>query len=90
MNYSVKYRPETNIVLKNLNLLIKGGEKIGFVGRTGSGKSTMCLSLFRILEPFNGTIYIDDVDITKIGLKTLRKKLTIIPQVIKFNYRTLS
>ena len=90
MNYSVKYRPETNIVLKNLNLLIKGGEKIGVVGRTGSGKSTMCLSLFRILEPFNGTIYIDDVDITKIGLKTLRKKLTIIPQVIKFNYRTLS
>ena len=90
MNYSVKYRPETNIVLKNLNLLIKGGEKIGVVGRTGSGKSTMCLSLFRILEPFNGTIYIDDVDITKIGLKTLRKKLTIIPQVIKLNYRTLS
>ena len=84
MNYSVKYRPETNFVLKNINLYIKGGEKIGVVGRTGSGKSTMCLSLFRILEPNSGTIYIDEIDITKIGLRMLRKKLTIIPQVIDY------
>ena len=79
-NYSVRYRPTTEIVLKNLNFEINGNEKIGVVGRTGSGKSTICLCLFRILEPLNGTIYIDDEDITKIGLDILRKNLTIIPQ----------
>ena len=79
-NYSVKYRPNTEIVLKNLNFEIKPNEKIGIVGRTGSGKSTICLCLFRILEPLEGTIYIDDEDITKIGLEILRKNLTIIPQ----------
>jgi ATP-binding cassette, subfamily C (CFTR/MRP), member 1 len=80
VNYSVKYRPNTEVILKNLNLLINPKEKIGVVGRTGSGKSTMCLSLFRILEPLNGTIKIDDVDITGVGLNLLRQKLTIIPQ----------
>ena len=79
-NYSVKYRPNTEIVLKNLNFEIKANEKIGIVGRTGSGKSTICLCLFRILEPLEGTIYIDDEDITQIGLEILRKNLTIIPQ----------
>ena len=79
-NYSVKYRPNTEIVLKNLNFEIKAKEKIGIVGRTGSGKSTICLCLFRILEPLEGTIYIDDEDITQIGLEILRKNLTIIPQ----------
>jgi ABC-type multidrug transport system fused ATPase/permease subunit len=79
-NYSVKYRPNTEIVLKNLNFEINGNEKIGIVGRTGSGKSTICLCLFRILEPLEGTIYIDGEDITKIGLEILRKNLTIIPQ----------
>ena len=79
-NYSVKYRPNTEIVLKNLNFEIKGNEKIGVVGRTGSGKSTLGLCLFRILEPLEGTIYIEDEDITKIGLDILRKNLTIIPQ----------
>jgi len=80
INYYVKYRPETNSVLKNINIKINPGEKIGVVGRTGSGKSTLCLCVFRILEPEKGTIIIDDVDICKIGLKTLRSKLTIIPQ----------
>ena len=82
INYSVKYRPETSTVLKNINLTFNPGEKIGVVGRTGSGKSTLCLALFRILEPENGTIMIDDIDISKIGLSTLRKELTIIPQVL--------
>ncbi len=72
------------MVLKNINLYIHGGEKIGVVGRTGSGKSTMCLSIFRIIEPASGTIYIDDVDITKLGLNCLRKTITIIPQVIAY------
>ena len=79
-NYSVRYRPNTEIVLKNLNFTVNPGEKVGIVGRTGSGKSTICLCLFRILEPYKGTIYIDEQDITKIGLDILRKNLTIIPQ----------
>lgn len=79
-NYSVKYRPNTEIVLKNLNFEIESNKKIGVVGRTGSGKSTIFLCLFRILEPLTGTIYIDNQDICNIGLDLLRQNLTIIPQ----------
>ena len=79
-NFSVKYRPDTKIILKNLTFTIKSGEKIGVVGRTGSGKSTLCLCLFRILEPTFGQILIDDIDITKIGLSLLREIITVIPQ----------
>ena len=79
-NFSVKYRPDTKIVLKNLTFTINSGEKIGIVGRTGSGKSTLCLCLFRILEPTLGQIFIDDIDITKIGLSLLREIITVIPQ----------
>ena len=76
----MKYRPDTKIVLKNLTFTINSGEKIGIVGRTGSGKSTLCLCLFRILEPTLGQIFIDDIDITKIGLSLLREIITVIPQ----------
>ena len=79
-DYSVKYRPNTSLVLKDLNFTIQPGEKIGIVGRTGSGKSTMCLCLFRILEATSGLIKIDGVDISKLGLQKLRNSLTIIPQ----------
>ena len=79
-NYSVKYRPETEIVLKNINLHIKPKDKVGVCGRTGSGKSTICLCLFRILEAFEGQIFIDNVDISTIGLDLLRSNITIIPQ----------
>ena len=79
-NYSVQYRPETEIVLKNLNFEINPREKIGIVGRTGSGKSTIALCLFRILEAKEGKIFIDDVDIAEVGLKKLRSNITIIPQ----------
>ena len=68
------------LVLKNLNFEIKPNEKIGVVGRTGSGKSTLCLSLFRLLEAKSGNIKIDNYDISEIGLETLRKNITIIPQ----------
>ena len=80
INFSVKYRPDTEIVLKNLNFLIQGKEKVGIVGRTGSGKSTITLCLFRILEATEGKILIDDIDISTIGLNMLRNNLTIIPQ----------
>ena len=79
-NYNVKYRNDTEIVLKNINFHLKPGEHLGIVGRTGSGKSTISLCLFRILEAFSGKIYIDGVDISKVGLKKLRESLTIIPQ----------
>ena len=79
-DFSVKYRNNTPIVLNNINLEIKGKEKIGVVGRTGSGKSTLCLCLFRLLEACGGNIYIDGIDISKIGLEILRNNLTVIPQ----------
>jgi len=79
-HYYVKYRPNLPLVIKDLNVHIAHGEKIGIVGRTGSGKSTIFLSLLRMLESSQGTIYIDDVDISKLGLDDLRSKLTIIPQ----------
>ena len=80
VNYSVKYRPDTEIVLKNLSFTVNPGEHLGIVGRTGSGKSTISLCLFRILEATAGQILIDDVDISKLGLKKLRNSITIIPQ----------
>ena len=80
VNYSVRYRPDTKIILKDINILIKPREKIGIVGRTGSGKSTLCLCLFRILEATSGKILIDDIDISLIGLSLLRRIITVIPQ----------
>ncbi|KAF9104293.1 hypothetical protein BGX29_002146, partial [Mortierella sp. GBA35] len=77
---TVRYSPESPDILKDVSLKVKGGEKIGVVGRTGSGKSTLAISLLRILEPTGGTIWIDGIDITKIGLQDLRSNLTIIPQ----------
>jgi ABC-type multidrug transport system fused ATPase/permease subunit len=79
-NYYVRYRPDTEIVLKDLNFTIEASEKIGVVGRTGSGKSTIALCLFRILEPLKGRILIDNVDISEIGLSKLRSSITIIPK----------
>ncbi|KAG7491793.1 hypothetical protein MATL_G00007720 [Megalops atlanticus] len=79
-DYSVRYREGLDLVLKNLTLTVKGGEKIGIVGRTGAGKSSMTLCLFRLLEAAGGEITIDGVKIAEIGLHDLRSKLTIIPQ----------
>ncbi|SCU77718.1 LAFA_0A03048g1_1 [Lachancea sp. 'fantastica'] len=79
-NYSTRYRSNLDPVLKNLNASVLPQEKIGIVGRTGAGKSTLSLALFRILEPSEGTITIDGVDISQIGLFDLRSNLAIIPQ----------
>ncbi|XP_077519149.1 multidrug resistance-associated protein 1-like [Amblyomma americanum] len=79
-NYSAAYRDDLEMVLKGINIEAYDGQKIGLVGRTGAGKSTLALALFRIIEPKTGTIDVDSVDIAKIGLHDLRSKMTIIPQ----------
>ncbi|XP_023215396.1 multidrug resistance-associated protein 4-like [Centruroides sculpturatus] len=78
-NVSLQYSKDKNIVLKNLTFHIRSGEKIGIVGRTGAGKSSIIAALFRMTEP-TGTIIIDGVDIKDIGLRDLRSKISIIPQ----------
>uniref|UniRef100_A0A3B3TV55 ABC-type glutathione-S-conjugate transporter n=1 Tax=Poecilia latipinna TaxID=48699 RepID=A0A3B3TV55_9TELE len=80
VDYKVRYRPELDLVLKGISCDISGTEKIGIVGRTGAGKSSLTNCLFRIIEAADGRILIDDVDISKIGLHDLRNRLTIIPQ----------
>nr|QBP17584.1 ABCC1-X8-like protein [Brachionus rotundiformis]QNH67883.1 ATP-binding cassette transporter subfamily C member 1 X8 [Brachionus rotundiformis] len=79
-NFSVKYREDSAFVLRNINAEIMPGEKIGIVGRTGAGKSSLTLALFRLLENSVGDIIIDGINIKNIGLHDLRHKLTIIPQ----------
>jgi ABC-type multidrug transport system fused ATPase/permease subunit len=76
----VRYRSDLENVLNNFNACIKSEEKVGIVGRTGAGKSSLSLGLFRILEDSLGKILIDGVNIKDIGVHDLRKKLTIIPQ----------
>ncbi|XP_014108153.1 PREDICTED: multidrug resistance-associated protein 1 isoform X1 [Pseudopodoces humilis] len=78
--YGLRYRDDLDLVLKNINVTISGGEKIGIVGRTGAGKSSLTLGLFRINEAAEGEIIIDGINIAKIGLHDLRFKITIIPQ----------
>ncbi|KAI8662569.1 hypothetical protein LRP88_06782 [Fusarium phalaenopsidis] len=80
VNYSTRYREGLDLVLKNINLDIKSHEKIGVVGRTGAGKSSLTLALFRLIEPATGHIGIDNVNTSSIGLLDLRRRLAIIPQ----------
>ncbi|KAI8866883.1 hypothetical protein GQ42DRAFT_181032 [Ramicandelaber brevisporus] len=79
-NYETRYRENLPLVLKDINFEVLPGEKIGIVGRTGSSKTTTVNALFRLIEPVTGSILIDDVDISKIGLADLRSRLAIIPQ----------
>ncbi|GAB7337580.1 hypothetical protein MBLNU457_g2890t1 [Dothideomycetes sp. NU457] len=79
-NVEMRYRAGLPLVLKGLSMSIKGGERIGVVGRTGAGKSSIMSTLFRLVEISGGQILIDGLDISKIGLKDLRSRLSIIPQ----------
>nr|XP_019958522.1 PREDICTED: multidrug resistance-associated protein 1-like isoform X1 [Paralichthys olivaceus] len=78
--FSLRYRHDLDLAIRNITICINGGEKVGIVGRTGAGKSSLTLGIFRIIEGAEGQIFIDGVDIAKLGLYELRSRITIIPQ----------
>ncbi|KAG1677891.1 Multidrug resistance-associated protein 4 [Nymphon striatum] len=78
-NVSLKYSEEDNYVLKNINFKIKNSEKIGIVGRTGAGKSSLITALFRLSKP-EGNIFIDGISTENISLQDLRNSISVIPQ----------
>lgn len=79
-NVQMRYRPGLPLVLKGLNMHVKGGERIGVVGRTGAGKSSIMSTVFRLVELSGGSISIDGINIATVGLHDLRSRLSIIPQ----------
>ena len=76
----MRYRNDLPLVLQGLNMTVQGGERIGIVGRTGAGKSSIMSTLFRLVELSGGSISIDGINIAQVGLKDLRTRLAIIPQ----------
>ncbi|XP_053193733.1 multidrug resistance-associated protein 1 [Scomber japonicus] len=78
--YGLRYRHDLDLAIRNITIKIDAGEKVGIVGRTGAGKSSLTLGLFRIIEAAEGQILIDGVDIAQLGLHELRSRITIIPQ----------
>ncbi|KAL9237378.1 hypothetical protein vseg_011933 [Gypsophila vaccaria] len=76
----IRYRPDAPLVLQGVSCTFEGGDKIGIVGRTGSGKTTLIGALFRLVEPVGGKIVADGIDISSIGLHDLRSCFGIIPQ----------
>ncbi|KAJ8122554.1 hypothetical protein ONZ43_g1280 [Nemania bipapillata] len=79
-NVEMRYRTNLPLVLKGLSMHVNGGERVGIVGRTGAGKSSIVSTIFRLVEISGGRITIDGVDIATIGLYDLRSRLAIIPQ----------
>ncbi|KAJ2799505.1 hypothetical protein H4R20_004415, partial [Coemansia guatemalensis] len=91
-NYSMRYREDLDWALKGINLTIYPGEKIGIVGRTGAGKSSLVKSLFRLVPESltHGHIFVDDLDISQIGVGDLRPRMSIIPQEsTTFEHKTI-
>ena len=76
---SLRYDEDSKLILKNISFKTEEHEKVGIVGRTGAGKSSLIAALFRLAEP-TGQILIDGQDISKLGLHDLRKRISIIPQ----------
>jgi len=76
----VRYREELDPVLKGLDFTVRGQEKVGICGRTGCGKSTLMITLYRLIEPCGGSILIDGVDTGTLGLYDLRSRLALVPQ----------
>ena len=79
-NVEMRYRAGLPLVLKGLSMHVRGGERIGVVGRTGAGKSSIMSTVFRLVELSGGSISIDGVNIATVGLRDLRSRLAIIPQ----------
>ena len=75
----MRYRDNTPKVLNDLRFHIEGGQKVGIVGRTGAGKSSIAMVLTRLVELCGGKIEIDEIDISQIDLHCLREKITVIP-----------
>ena len=84
---TARYPVRGEICLKELTLTIRAGEKVGIVGRTGAGKSSMALLLFRLLDRIGGTLTIDAEEVSKINLARHRSRITIIPQVRQWKSR---
>jgi ABC-type multidrug transport system fused ATPase/permease subunit len=81
-NFSMRYRKELPLVLEGINLRINDGEKVGVVGRTGAGKSSIIQGLLRMYEGEDGSVYrIGGCDGLQLGVHTLRKRMSVIPQV---------
>lgn len=80
MNYRLKYRDNLPMALKGVSFDVRPKEKVGIVGRTGSGKSSIAAALFRLVEISDGLISVDGVDISKLGLHDLRRRMAAIPQ----------
>ncbi|RAL42397.1 hypothetical protein DM860_017577 [Cuscuta australis] len=80
LDLKIRYRVNAPLVLKGITCTFNEGTRVGVVGRTGSGKTTLISALFRLVEPYSGKIIVDGLDICSIGLKDLRLKLSIIPQ----------
>ncbi|XP_006003002.2 multidrug resistance-associated protein 1 [Latimeria chalumnae] len=79
-NYGLRYRQDLDLAVKNINVKIDKEEKVGIVGRTGAGKSSLTMGLFRIMEASTGEVFIDGVNTATLGLHDLRSRLSIIPQ----------
>lgn len=80
VNLHMRYRPDMPLVLKGVSFVVKPGEKVGLVGRTGSGKSSLLLALLRMVPYESGTVFIDGVDVSAIGVRHLRSRMSVIPQ----------